>query len=134
MCTVRIVPISVLLVEDEPDLAHVMSLALQRAGHQVVMADTGARAVEIIGSAHVDVVVADRGLPDMDGAEAVAQMRALGYSGAVLVTSGHTGEEHEAVCREAGADRVLSKPFKLAEMVERVRQLASGRELVAGPA
>ncbi len=131
MCTVRIVPISVLLVEDEPDLAHVMSLALERAGHQVVMADTGAHAVEIIRSAHIDVVVTDRGLPDMDGAEAVAQMRVLGYAGAVLVTSGYAGEEHEAVCREAGADLVLNKPFTLAELVERVRQLASGQEMVA---
>ena len=119
-----------LLVEDEPDLAHVMSEALLRAGHEVVVADTGARALATIRSRHVDVVVVDRGLPDGDGTAAVAQMRALGFTGAVLVTSGYVGPEHEAACRDAGADGVLSKPFRLAELVERVQELVDGQELV----
>ena len=132
MCTVSRVPLLVLLVEDDPDLTCVMSRALQRSGDEVVVAHTGADALEIIlGSRPVDVVVTDRGLPDMDGVEAVARMREVGFSGAVLVTSGHVGEQHEAACREAGADAVLSKPFRLVELADRVRELAAGSELVA---
>lgn len=132
MCIVWRVPLLVLLVEDDPDLACAMSRALQRSGDEVAVAHTGAHAVEIIlGSRPVDVVVTDRGLPDMDGVEAVARMRELGFSGAVLVTSGQVGEQHEAACREAGADAVLSKPFRLVELVDRVRDLAAGKELVA---
>lgn len=132
MCIVPLVTLSVLLVEDDPDLAYVMSRALSGAGNEVVVADTAARALEIIvGSDRVDVVVTDRGLPDMDGAEAVARMRGFGFSGAVLVTSGHAGEQHEAVCREAGADGVLGKPFRLAELVDRVREMVEAPEFVA---
>ena len=127
-----LVPISVLLVEDDPDLAFVMSRALDRAGNDVVVANDGAAALEIIlGSERVDVVVTDRGLPDMDGLRVVARMREHGFPGAVLVTSGQIGEDHEAACRAAGADSVLGKPFRLAELVERVDELATGRELVA---
>ncbi|WP_416955062.1 response regulator transcription factor [Nocardioides sp. T5] len=112
---------TVLIVEDEPDLAQVMELALGRAGFDVLAVDTGSEARAVIVSRQVDVVVMDRGLPDMDGLEATAFLRAAGFLGAVLVTSGHAGTDHVAASLGAGADDVLGKPFTLAELVERVR-------------
>jgi DNA-binding response OmpR family regulator len=112
---------TVLLVEDEPDLAQAMALALGRAGFDVVAVGSGSQARADVGDRHVDVVVMDRGLPDMDGLEATASLRADGFLGAVLVTSGQSGPEHVAACLGAGADDVLGKPFTLAELVERVR-------------
>jgi DNA-binding response OmpR family regulator len=112
---------TVLIVEDEPDLAQVMELALGRAGFDVLAVDTGSEARAVIGSRQVDVVVMDRGLPDMDGLEATAFLRAAGFLGAVLVTSGHAGTDHVAASLGAGADDVLGKPFTLAELVDRVR-------------
>ena len=112
---------TVLIVEDEPDLAQVMELALGRAGFDVLVVDTGSEAHAVVGSRQVDVVVMDRGLPDMDGLEATAFLRAAGFLGAVLVTSGHAGTDHVAASLGAGADDVLGKPFTLAELVERVR-------------
>lgn len=123
--------VTVLVVEDDPDLVHVMSVALGRAGHDVLVAHTAARALEVVQSYAVHVVVTDRGLPDADGTQAIARMRELGYRGAVLVTSGQSGPEHEAACRAAGADAILDKPFRLAELVQRVVDLAGGGELVA---
>ena len=110
-----------LIVEDEPDLAQVMELALGRAGFDVLTVDTGTEARASVGGRRVDVVVMDRGLPDMDGLEAIASLRADGFLGAVLVTSGHAGPDHVAACLGAGADDVLGKPFTLAELVDRVR-------------
>ncbi len=110
-----------LLVEDEPDLAQAMALALSRAGFDVVTVDSGSGARASIGGRRADVVVMDRGLPDMDGLEATASLRADGFLGAVLVTSGHAGPDHVAACLGAGADDVLGKPFTLVELVERVR-------------
>jgi DNA-binding response OmpR family regulator len=114
---------TVLLVEDEPDLAEVMAIALGRAGFDVVTVDSGSEVRAGMGDRHVDVVVMDRGLPDMDGLEATASLRADGFLGAVLVTSGHAGPDHVAACLGAGADDVLGKPFTLVELVERVRGL-----------
>ncbi|HSF34858.1 MAG TPA: response regulator [Nocardioides sp.] len=112
---------TVLLVEDEPDLAQAMAIALGRAGFDVVTVDSGSEARAGVGERHVDVVVMDRGLPDMDGLEATASLREDGFLGAVLVTSGHAGPDHVAACLGAGADDVLGKPFSLVELVERVR-------------
>jgi DNA-binding response OmpR family regulator len=112
---------TVLIVEDEPDLAQVMELALGRAGFDVLTVDTGSEARARIRQHDVDVVVMDRGLPDMDGLEAAASLRADGFLGAVLVTSGHAGTDHVAESLGAGADDVLGKPFTLVELVDRVR-------------
>jgi DNA-binding response OmpR family regulator len=119
------VPTTVLVVEDEPDLAHVMALALRRSGYDVVTVDAGDAARDVVAERQVDVVVMDRGLPGgMDGLEATALLRADGYPGAVLVTSGHAGADHVAACLDAGADGVLGKPFALADLVERVGRWA----------
>ena len=58
----RLVP-TVLIVEDEPDLAQVMALAISRAGFDVLTVDTGTEARATAGRGGVDVVVMDRGLP-----------------------------------------------------------------------
>jgi len=118
------VPTTVLIVEDEPDLAQVMALAIGRAGFDVLTVDTGADARATVGRSAVDVVVMDRGLPDMDGLEAIASLREDGFVGAVVVISGHAGPDHVAACLGAGADDVLGKPFGLADLVDRVRSSA----------
>jgi two-component system KDP operon response regulator KdpE len=115
---------TVLIVEDEPDLAQVMAIAIGRAGFDVLTVDTGAAARATVSRSAVDVVVMDRGLPDMDGLEATASLREDGFLGAVVVTSGHAGPEHVADCLGAGADDVLGKPFGLADLVDRVRSSA----------
>jgi DNA-binding response OmpR family regulator len=115
------VPTTVLIVEDEPDLAKVMALAIGRAGFHVLTVGTGADARAAVSRSTVDVVVMDRGLPDMDGLEATASLREDGFLGAVVVTSGQAGPDHVAACLGAGADDVLGKPFGLADLVARVR-------------
>jgi DNA-binding response OmpR family regulator len=125
------VPSTVLLVEDEVDLADAMSMALRRAGFHVVVADTGADALAAVRTQAPDAVVMDRGLPDLDGAAASAQMRAMGFPGPIVIASGYTGQLHEVTCQQSGADTVLAKPFGLAELVAVVRDLLAHREAVA---
>jgi two-component system KDP operon response regulator KdpE len=124
----------VLLVEDEPDLISVMERALSRAGHEVVVAQSGAQAIQVTRSRHIDVVTVDRGLPDMDGTVVAAQMRAGGFRGGIVVTSGYSGREHVDACLSAGADGVLCKPFALSELVDRVAELIGAAEAVQAPA
>ncbi|CAM3739045.1 response regulator transcription factor [Nocardioides zeicaulis] len=118
-------PTTVLIVEDEPDLVHVMELTLKRAGFGVVAAATGGEGRTMLAQHEVHVVVMDRGLPDMDGLEATQLLRGDGYDGAIIVVSGHVGGDHVAASLEAGADEVLSKPFKLAELVELVHHVVA---------
>lgn len=122
-----------LLVEDEPDLIQVMELALCRAGLDVVVVTSGAQAVQTALSRHIDVVTLDRGLPDMDGTAVTAQMRAGGFRGGILITSAYSGQEHVNACRSAGADGVLTKPFALSELVDRVAELIGASEAVWAP-
>lgn len=119
-----------LIVEDEPDLAHVMGLVLTRAGFQVHSEVTGEAARTLARQVQLDAVVMDRGLPDMDGLEAVGLLRSDGYRGPILVVSGFAGAEHVAASLDAGADAVLAKPFSLTDLVEQVR-LALRKDAVA---
>jgi DNA-binding response OmpR family regulator len=112
---------TVLIVEDEPDLVHVMRVVLTRAGFEVHSEGAGEAARTLARQVDLDAVVMDRGLPDMDGLEAVGLLRSDGYRGAILVVSGCAGPEHVATSLDAGADAVLAKPFSLAELVEQVR-------------
>lgn len=121
---VAYVPPTVLLVEDDPDLAHVMTLSLSRAGFEVIGSGTSADAVEVVASRHVDVLVTDRGLPDADGTDLVRQVRHDGFTGHVLIASGRSGADHDEECLRAGADEVLAKPFRLADLVARLHAIA----------
>ena len=125
------VPTTVLLVEDEVDLSDAVSIALRRAGHQVVVAGTGEEAIAAVEEQAFDAVVMDRGLPDADGAAVAAQMRAMGHAGAIVIVSGYGGQLHEETCRTSGADSVLLKPFRLAELVDVVQGLLGDRRMVA---
>lgn len=121
---VSLVPLTVLLVEDEPDLARVMTVSLSRAGFDVVVRATAADALEVVAGQHVDVLVTDRGLPDGDGMDLVRRVRRDGFAGTVLVASGRSGPAHDEECRAGGADIVLAKPFRLADLTARLRDLA----------
>jgi DNA-binding response OmpR family regulator len=112
---------TVLIVEDEPDLVHVMRVVLMRAGFEVHSEGAGEAARTLARQVHLDAVVMDRGLPDMDGVEAVGLLRSDGYRGPILVVSGCAGPEHVTASLAAGADAVLAKPFSLVDLVEAVR-------------
>ncbi|MDR7251419.1 DNA-binding response OmpR family regulator [Nocardioides sp. BE266] len=117
-------PQTVLLVEDEPDLARVMTVSLSRAGFDVLVSGTAADAVKVVASVHVDIIVTDRGLPDGDGMELVRRLRSDGFAGGILVASGRSGPAHDEECRAAGADGVLAKPFRLADLAAGLHALA----------
>lgn len=121
---VSTVPLTVLLVEDEPDLAHVMTVSLTRAGFDVHACGTAADAVEELAGRAVDVMVVDRGLPDGDGMELVRRVRHDGFTGTVLVASGRSGPAHDQECLAGGADGVLAKPFRLADLAARLHEIA----------
>ena len=116
-------PVRVLVVDDEPMIADLLSMGFTLCGWEVIVAHDGATAVELGTAGRPDLAILDIMLPDMDGLDVTASLREGGFLGAVLVTSGHAGTDHVAACLGAGADDVLGKPFTLAELVDRVRGL-----------
>lgn len=111
----------VLLAEDDPAIAEPLARALTREGYDVVVQGTGKGAIESASGA--DIVVLDLGLPDMDGLDVAREIRASGLTVPVLVLTARADEVDLVVGLDAGADDYVTKPFRLAELLARVRAL-----------
>lgn len=114
---------SVLVVEDEEDIAFPLVRTLEREGYDVRWVDTGSKALEAIAGGPAEVTILDLGLPDMDGLDVCRAARESGYDGAIMIVTARAGELDRVVGLDYGADDYLAKPFGLAELQARVRAL-----------
>ncbi|WP_300678500.1 response regulator transcription factor [Nocardioides sp.] len=114
---------TVLVVEDEEDIAFPLVRTLEREGYTVTWVDSGTKALEELGARPTDVLILDLGLPDMDGLDVCRTARESGYDGAIMIVTARAGELDRVVGLDYGADDYLSKPFGLAELQARVRAL-----------
>ncbi len=122
----------ILLVEDDPRLADMLSEYLGRAGFRVTVAPIGAAALEHLSSTDFDAVVLDLMLPDMDGLDVCRQLRGSSDT-PVLMLSGRGDAVDRIVGLEMGADDYLPKPFEPRELLARLRAvLRRGRRGRAG--
>jgi DNA-binding response OmpR family regulator len=111
-----------LVVDDDKDLSD--ALAEQLALHdefEVSTAGTAAEALACVKAGRTDLVVMDVGLPDMDGREAVKLMRRGGFRGPVVMLTGQGSDADTVLGLEAGANDYVSKPFKFAVLLARIR-------------
>jgi DNA-binding response OmpR family regulator len=118
---------TVLLAEDDAAIAEPLSRALQREGYAVDVAVDGVAALERVRGGDVDVLVLDLGLPGMDGLEVCRRVRADLPDLPVLMLTARTDEVDFVVGLDAGADDYVGKPFRLAELLARVRALLRRR-------
>jgi two-component system KDP operon response regulator KdpE len=110
----------VLVVEDDPGLARSLGITLRAQGYDVVLAATGAAALDRAASWHPDLVVLDLGLPDIDGVEVLHGLR--GWSQVpVVVLSARQGSAEKVRALDAGADDFVTKPFGMDELLARLR-------------
>jgi two-component system, OmpR family, response regulator len=122
--------VRVLVVEDEPQLSRQLAAALGEAGYAVDCAKDGTRADFLGQTEPYDAVVLDLGLPRVDGLTVLQGWRSAGLAVPVLVLTAR-GSWHEKVQGiDAGADDYLAKPFRMEELLARLRALirrASGQ-------
>jgi DNA-binding response OmpR family regulator len=114
---------TVLLAEDDAAIAEPLSRALQREGYEVSVAGDGLVALEHVRAGGVDLLVLDLGLPGMDGLEVCRRIRLEVPDLPVLMLTARTDEVDFVVGLDAGADDYVGKPFRLAELLARVRAL-----------
>ena len=120
----------VLVVEDELLLSRGLARALEEAGYAVDQAADGERADFLVGTERYDAVVLDLGLPKVDGLTLLRAWREAGHATPVLVLTAR-GTWHEKVEGiDSGADDYVAKPFRMEEVLARLRALirrASGQ-------
>ncbi|WP_217363312.1 response regulator [Duganella rivi] len=116
----------ILLVEDDPRLAEMLTEYLTQAGFRVTHAPTGGAAMEHIAAAEIDAVILDLMLPDMDGLDVCRKLRTTSDVPVLMLTA--RGDAIDRIVGlEIGADDYLPKPFEPRELLARLRAILRRR-------
>ncbi|MBS7790099.1 response regulator [Roseococcus sp. SDR] len=127
-----VAPLSVLVVDDEPQIHRFLGPALEAAGYAPLRAETAREGLRLAAARGPACVLLDLGLPDMDGKEALARLRAFSQV-PVIVVSARDREAEKVAALDAGADDYVEKPFGLAELLARLRAATRRALLVEAP-
>lgn len=116
---------TVLVIDDEPQIRRVVKNALQQAsfqqaGTRVIEAGSAAAGIDMAAAQQPALIILDLGLPDRDGAEVCRDLRAF-TSAPIIVLSARHQEREKVALLDAGADDYMTKPFSTAELQARVR-------------
>ena len=112
--------VTILVVEDEPEIRRFLRSALGAEGYRVVEAETGERGAIEAGLHKPDLAIIDLGLPDIDGVEVIRRIRAWSPMPGVVL-SARAREQAKVEALDAGADDYVTKPFGVGELLARVR-------------
>lgn len=119
---------TVLIVDDDPSTRYVMRMILERDGHEIVEADHGEKALELIGPDPLpDIVTTDLSMPVLDGVELIRRLRSEPRTAAIPIIVVSSNADVGQGLRAAGlVDAILTKPFDAAKFTECVRYVAQG--------
>ena len=112
----------ILLVDDEDTIRETLVEQFSLYDEfETLTADKAGDAIRLVKVEHVDLIIMDVGLPDMDGREAVRLMRRGGMTAPIIMLTGHDTDSDTILGLEAGANDYLAKPFRFAVLLARVR-------------
>jgi signal transduction histidine kinase/CheY-like chemotaxis protein len=120
----------ILLAEDGLDNQRLISFLLEKVGAEVVVAEDGQKAVDLVGCEDgtdqgFDLILMDMQMPVMDGYEATRRLRAGGYRGPIIALTAHAMKEARQKCMNAGCDNYLAKPINRASLLQIVGMYAA---------
>jgi two-component system, OmpR family, KDP operon response regulator KdpE len=110
----------ILVVDDEPQIQRFLRPALEAVDFEVETADTAALAKRLAATRAPALIVLDLGLPDGDGKDVIATVRAFSQV-PIIVLSARDGETEKIAALDAGANDYLEKPFGIGELLARIR-------------
>ena len=113
-------PVSALVIDDEPQIQRLLTIALETRNYRVSVAGTGREGIAAAAERRQDIVILDLGLPDMEGLDVLRQLREWTQTPVIVLTV-RDGEEEKIECLDGGADDYVTKPFNTAELLARVR-------------
>ena len=122
----------VLIVEDEPDAAHLLEIHLRQAGHEPQVAENGARGLVIARTTHPDLIILDNMLPGMNGMEVCRSLRedsATRHVPIIMLTA-RAAEVDRIKGLESGVDDYVTKPYSIRELMLRVQAILRRRQPV----
>ena len=111
---------TILLIEDEEEIADLLRMSFEREGFRIVHASTGEDGLDQLRDRHARVVLVDVGLPGIDGYETCRRIRS-GSDVPVIMLTARDSEIDTVVGLEIGADDYVTKPFSIRELVARVK-------------
>jgi len=110
------------LVDDDEELRQTLVDQLSHYREFTLSeASTASQVLEKVGDKHVDLMILDVGLPDMDGRETVKILRDKGFASPILMLTGHDSDSDEILGLESGANDYVTKPFRFSVLLARIR-------------
>jgi CheY-like chemotaxis protein len=114
--------VSVLVIEDAPDIRDVFTVLLRAEGADVVATGSGREAAELVGEREFDVVLSDLGLPDIPGDVLIRQILASSKGRTRVIAVTGYGEPFVSRARQAGADVVFTKPVEWTRILDYIKR------------
>ena len=114
---------SILIVEDDKTFRQIMCAALTKNGYKATGAEDGEIALDVLDREHIDLIISDIMMPNMDGYELTQELRDAGYNMPILLVTAKERFEDKQKGFDAGIDDYMVKPIDLNEMLLRVAAL-----------
>lgn len=111
---------TILLIEDEPQIRRLLAITLESNDYKVLQASTGKEGILLAANHSPDLILLDIGLPDMSGHEVLKELR-LWFNKSIIMLSVQNSENDIVSALDNGATDYLSKPFRSAELLARIR-------------
>jgi two-component system KDP operon response regulator KdpE len=111
---------AILVVDDEPQIRHVLQAILSSNGYDVIEAMNGKEAITAALREHPDLILLDVNMPGMSGFEACSKIR-MSFGGPIIMVTVRDAEQDKVVAFDSGADDYVVKPFGVSELLARIR-------------
>jgi len=116
----------IVIADDDDDVRRLLALAVRSFGHQTIEASDGQNAVDMVLRHEPDAVFLDVLMPRMNGFDALARLKGLGYAGKVVVVTALSSANQSELQSGAPPDALLSKPFRRRDVELCLERLTAG--------